>query len=67
MHAMHDALIECAADLFRLIALGNGESSEANDLRDLIRYYFGEMSKKEKDQILRDVHKMRWAGIWKQA
>ena len=62
MHTMHYALIECAVDLFRLIDQGLGEEREANELRDLIRYYFGEMSKPEKDQVLREVYKMRWKG-----
>ena len=62
---MHDALIECAADLFGLIALGEGEGREAHNLRDLIRYYFGEMTKPEKDQVLKEVYQMRFEKDWK--
>lgn len=62
---MHEALLECAADLFRLIDAGLGEAREAHELRDLIRYYFGEMPKAEKDQVLREVYTMRWGEAQK--
>lgn len=56
---MHEALLECAADLFRLIAVGEGESREAGELRELIRYYFGTMTRDEQHAVLRDVVQLR--------
>lgn len=64
---MREALIDCAIDLFRLIDQGRLETQEARELRDLIRYYFGQLPRDEKRAVLKEVIDMRRTGRWRHA
>lgn len=49
---MLEALVECGRDLASLMDNGKQFCEEAEELRNLIRYYFDQLTTKDKDKAL---------------